>query len=97
MADRLEAHFHQRIPPSRGGQMQQVGFVKEVRTITISGVAARGAGSMKFSKRQKKKMANGDLIFENGKLYDLSLWKAIFFTGFWQWSEAVTWNGIGRE
>lgn len=51
----------------------------------------------RFGKRKAKKLANGDLVFEDNKMWDMSLWKAIFLCTFRPWCKCVLWNVGGRE
>jgi len=53
--------------------------------------------SNKMSKKKAKKLAAGTSAIEDGKTYDMSLWKAIYMTVWRQWWWAVTLNGIGSE
>jgi hypothetical protein len=53
------------------------------------------ANVAKYGKRRAKKIANGDLIMENGKAYDMSLLWAMYATVWWRWWMAVSLKGLG--
>jgi ATP-binding cassette subfamily C (CFTR/MRP) protein 1 len=53
--------------------------------------------SKQLSKKKAKKLAAGTIAIEDGKTYDMSLWKAIYITVWRQWWWAVFLNGIGSE
>ena len=50
-----------------------------------------------FDKRIAKRISEGNLAIEDGKRYDMSLWKAIYFTIWKKWWLAVILDGIGCE
>ncbi|EIW71607.1 hypothetical protein TREMEDRAFT_27765 [Tremella mesenterica DSM 1558] len=49
----------------------------------------------KYGKKTAKKISEGKLAIENGKKYDMSLWKSIYLTLWPKWWMAVALNGAG--
>lgn len=61
------------------------------------GLRAKETSDKQCSKRKARKLAAGTIAVEDGKTYDMSLWRAIYATVWRQWWWAVTLNGIGSE
>lgn len=50
-----------------------------------------------MSEKTAKRLAKGLIAIEGGRVYDMSLWKAIYRTIWREWWLAVVLNGIGSE
>lgn len=57
----------------------------------------RGENVLKHGKRKASKIADDKLAYEDGKYYDMSLWKAIFMTLWRPWTASVMYNAFSRE
>lgn len=96
MADRLETHFLARLPPSRRGALGQ-SHAQDL-TPKHSSIQEADVDVVKLlGKRRAKKVDDGDLIYEDGEVWDMSLWKAIYLVTRQQWLMAVLWNAAGRK
>lgn len=95
-ADRLEANFMARMPPSRRLQKYKPdsspsvmeGSATDEENVTETTHLLQNA-IPKFGKNTAKKLTEGELVFEDGKLYDMSLAKAVAKTCMWSWLFAV--------
>lgn len=53
------------------------------------------SAELKVSDKTAKKVVKGSFVIEDGQVYDMSLWKAIYMTIWKRWWFAVLLNGIG--
>jgi hypothetical protein len=92
LATALDVNLQKRMPPSKRRNADSYRS-----RLSELGSRTKGPSSKKLSKKKAKKLAAGTIAIEDGKTYDMSLWKAIYMTVWRQWWWAVTLNGIGSE
>jgi len=92
LATALDVNLQKRMPPSKRRNADSHGS-----RLSELGSRTKEPSSKKFSKKKAKKLAAGTIAIEDGKTYDMSLWKAIYMTVWRQWWWAVTLNGIGSK
>jgi hypothetical protein len=92
LATALDVNLQKRMPPSKRRNADSHGS-----RLSELGPRTKEPSSKKLSKKKAKKLAAGTIAIEDGKTYDMSLWKAIYMTVWRQWWWAVTLNGIGSK
>jgi hypothetical protein len=92
LATALDVNLQKRTPPSKRRNADSHGS-----RLSELGPRTKEPSSKKLSKKKAKKLAAGTIAIEDGKTYDMSLWKAIYMTVWRQWWWAVTLNGIGSK
>lgn len=94
LAARLQAFFLKRMPPSKrfrpgpNANPDVLGTLSEKHKHRNPG---------KVSVKTAKKLAKGSIAIEDGQIYDMSLWKAIYWTVWRKFWFAVTLNGLGSQ
>ena len=78
-------------------ELRQIASRSSSRSISVQDGQVNPADVKKYGKRKAKKIATGDLVYEGGNGYDMSLWKAMAHTGSWEWTVAVCHNAVGSK
>ncbi|ODN79695.1 hypothetical protein L202_03623 [Cryptococcus amylolentus CBS 6039] len=76
LGDELERHYMRRVPPSK----RPAGYYDPSLRVHPSSQKHESREGTKLSRRMQKKVQNGDVILEDGRVYDRSLTKALYFT-----------------
>ena len=107
LANRLEAEFAKRLPPSRqppgchtqaeAAEDSQEATPLLVQDSTALCVGLNPAIVKKFGKRTAQCAANGDIAIEGGKVYDMSLWRAMHNVVMGKFWCLVLIDGLGRK
>ncbi|WVQ83250.1 hypothetical protein IAT38_005389 [Cryptococcus sp. DSM 104549] len=100
VGDRLEGNYVKRLPPSRRPPAyRQISTAEKPPPSPdldndVSDLAA--ANTKRFGKSRAAKIEAGEMAVEDGKLYDMSLGKAIYSTVWTTYWESVGWKLIGQ-
>ena len=83
----------QRLPPSK--RFDGTSTPSSEKLSSSIEKSDRASDGHNISDKTAKKLAKGSIAIEDGKTYDMSLWKAIYMTIWKRWWLAVVLNGLG--